>query len=444
MPPALRSFFRRCLCLLAWVAGLGVSTLQGQTVGFRHFDHRDGLPQSQVTALLEDRSGFIWVGTMDALARLGPSGFKSYGALQGLKARQVLALLEDSRGSIWVASPDQGVAEIRGNQVRSYGPEEGLKVQEIFSLAETPAGELLAGTRLGLFRKKGSGPFEQVPLQGAWAFSPIFTLAKDGEGHIWMASRRGMVGQLEGTTVKAVPLPPHLSQEPVMTLQTDPRGRLWAVLRTALLRLEGGQWVVEPLPGLQGPLRLGQISFAPSGEMILPLGPDGLYLKPVNGPSRHLTYLDGLPRDSIFTAIRDRHGALWVGSNGGGLSMQPSPGLMTLDLDPATGLSLSTTWGCSSSGSTRTRSEAGDSALPAPRVVLTDSQLIQHPGGEGVEEFLDGFRPVVEARHERHHDGACIVDPEHVLEVDAVEGRLPQAEHQGAALLEADIRRPGD
>lgn len=340
MPPALRSFFRRCLCLLAWVAGLGVSTLQGQTVGFRHFDHRDGLPQSQVTALLEDRSGFIWVGTMDALARLGPSGFKSYGALQGLKARQVLALLEDSRGSIWVASPDQGVAEIRGNQVRSYGPEEGLKVQEIFSLAETPAGELLAGTRLGLFRKKGSGPFEQVPLQGAWAFSPIFTLAKDGEGHIWMASRRGMVGQLEGTTVKAVPLPPHLSQEPVMTLQTDPRGRLWAVLRTALLRLEGGQWVVEPLPGLQGPLRLGQISFAPSGEMILPLGPDGLYLKPVNGPSRHLTYLDGLPRDSIFTAIRDRHGALWVGSNGGGLSMQPSPGLMTLDLDPATGLSL--------------------------------------------------------------------------------------------------------
>lgn len=340
MPPALRSRLRRCLLLLAWVTGLGAALLEAQTVGFRHFDHRDGLPQSQVTALLEDRSGFIWVGTMDALARLGPSGFQAYGALQGLKARQVLALMEDSRGGIWVASPDQGIAEIRGSRVRNFGPEEGLSVQEVFSLAESSTGDILAGTRLGLFRRAGSGRFEQVPLVGAWAFSPIYALAKDGEGRVWLASRKGMVGRLEGNDVRSVPLPPPWTEEPVIGLQTDPRGHLWAVLRTVLLRLEGGSWVPEPLPGLEGPLRLGQIHFAPSGELILPLGPDGLYLRAPDGTAQHLTYRDGLPRDSIFTAIRDRHGALWVGSNGGGLSMQPSPGLMTLDVDPITGLSL--------------------------------------------------------------------------------------------------------
>lgn len=340
MPPTLRSRLRRCLGALAGGLLLGWPFLGAQTAGFRHFDHRDGLPQSQVTALLEDRSGFIWVGTMDALARLGPSGFQAYGALQGLKARQVLALMEDSRGGIWVASPDQGVAEIRGSRVRNYGPEEGLNVQETFSLAETPEGDILAGTRLGLFRKKPEGRFEQVPLQGAWAFSPIFSLARDAGGRIWLASRKGMVGLLEDTGVRAVPLPAALAQEPVIALQLDPQGRLWAVLRSKLLRLEDGHWVEEPLPGLQGPLRLTHVRFASSGEMILPLGPDGLYLKPVKGPGQHLTYRDGLPRDSIFTALRDRNGALWVGSNGGGLSMQPSPGLMTLDMDPDTGLSL--------------------------------------------------------------------------------------------------------
>lgn len=340
MPSSLRSHLCRCLgALAAWMA-LGAASLSAQTVGFRHFDHRDGLPQSQVTALLEDRSGFIWVGTMDALARLGPSGFQSYGALQGLKSRQVWGLMEDSKGGIWVASPDQGVAEIRGSQVRNYGPDEGLSVQEVFSLAETPEGDILAGTRLGLFRKRPQGRFEQVPLLGAWSFSPIFSMARDAEGRIWLASRKGMVGRLEGTEVRSVPLPPHLAEEPVLNLQVDPRGRLWALLRTVLLRLEANRWVPEPLPGLQGPVRLNQIQFDRSGEMILPLGADGLYLKPPEGPPQHLTYRDGLPRDSILTAIRDRHGALWVGSNGGGLSLQPSPGLMTLDLDPVTGLNL--------------------------------------------------------------------------------------------------------
>lgn len=340
MPLTLRSRLRRCLGALAVGMLLGGPILGAQTVAFRHFDHRDGLPQSQVMALLEDRNGFIWVGTMDALARLGPSGFQTYGALQGLKARQVWALLEDSKGGIWAASPDQGVAEIRGSRVRNFGPDEGLNVQEVFSLAESKEGDILAGTRLGLFRRKPEGRFEQAALQGAWAFSPIYAMARDPEGRIWLASRKGMVGRLEGTEVLAVPLPPPLAEEPVIHLQVDPRGRLWALLRTALLRLEGGRWVVEPLPGLRGPVRLKQVQFAASGEMILSLGPDGLYLKPVNGPVQHLTYRDGLPRDSIFTALRDRHGALWVGSNGGGLSLQPSPGLMTLDVDPDTGLSL--------------------------------------------------------------------------------------------------------
>lgn len=341
MPSDLRSRLRRCLWLLAGVWLLSLPPLQAQNPGFRHFDHRDGLPQSQVMALLEDRSGFIWVGTLDAVARLGPSGFQAYGALQGLKARQVWGLMEDSRGGIWVSSPDQGVAEIRGSRVRNFGPEEGLQVQEVFSLVETPEGGILAGTRLGLFLKKADAEiFERMPLEGAWAGSPIFTLARDPDGRIWLGSRKGMVGFLEGRTVRAVPLPGPLKEESVFALQTDPRGRLWAVLRSTLLRLQGGQWVVEPLPGLRGPLRLNHLQFAPSGEMLLPLGPDGLYLKPVDGPPQHLTYRDGLPRDSIFTALRDRHGALWVGSNGGGLSLQPSPGLLTLDLDPATGLSL--------------------------------------------------------------------------------------------------------
>ena len=83
----------------------------------RHFDRRDGLPQSQVRALLEDHHGFIWAGTNEGVTRLGPNGHQLFDANSGLRARDIVALLEDRGGAIWVASAERGVARIRGREV---------------------------------------------------------------------------------------------------------------------------------------------------------------------------------------------------------------------------------------------------------------------------------------------------------------------------------------
>ena len=166
--------FRRLICLAA-VLGIGL-TLHAQPLAFRHFDGRDGLPQSQVRALLEDRRGFLWVGTQGGVARLGASGFKNFGLAQGLGVGQVRALLEDREGAIWVAQVDASLARIRGSQVQTFGPADGLPAMNSYCLAEDDSGAVLVGTRGGLYRWNGS-VFQPVEL-GAWPNEPIYGIAK--------------------------------------------------------------------------------------------------------------------------------------------------------------------------------------------------------------------------------------------------------------------------
>lgn len=334
--PRRSRFLRTCAAIaVTFLAGFG---LRAQTLAFRHFDHRDGLPQSQVTCLLEDRNGFIWVGTLDALARLGPNGFLAYGGAQGLKARTVVALMEDARGGIWVASQEAGVAEIRGRRVRNFAAAEGLTVLETHSLGETQEGDILVGTRLGLFRHR-NGRFEQVPLGGAWSFLPIVSIAREGS-RVWLGSKDSKLASWDGNSLREVALPPSAKPEPVLHLKVDGRGRLWVMQRSRILRREGTTWSTLPIRGLPGTVRFESLSFTPDGKAVLSIGADGIIILDEAGGTRRYTYRDGLPRDAIYSALVDRRGALWVGSNGGGLVVHPFDGLRTLAQDPETGMDL--------------------------------------------------------------------------------------------------------
>ena len=47
---------------------------QPTSPGFDHLSVEDGLPQSTVYAILQDRRGFLWFGTQDGLSRYDGSG----------------------------------------------------------------------------------------------------------------------------------------------------------------------------------------------------------------------------------------------------------------------------------------------------------------------------------------------------------------------------------
>jgi ligand-binding sensor domain-containing protein len=127
----------------------------------------------------------------------------------------------------------------------------------------------------------------------------------------------------------------------VRSIQKDSSDGLWALQEDHVLRQgKDGVWSVATLPGLPGTAVIKGISFGHGGELVLPLGPDGLYLGQPDGSFRLLNARDLPCRDSILCAIRDRNGGLWLGTDGDYLWAQPFFGLRSLVRHPGTGADL--------------------------------------------------------------------------------------------------------
>lgn len=73
-----------------------------QEYNYKHYDSRDGLANSSVYQMLEDKDGFIWFATQSGLSRFDGSHFKNFSTLDGLPGNVIVRMFEDSRGRIWM------------------------------------------------------------------------------------------------------------------------------------------------------------------------------------------------------------------------------------------------------------------------------------------------------------------------------------------------------
>lgn len=94
------AFFLISVCLTAY-----------SQLRFEHIDIEDGLSQNSVTAILQDRYGYMWFGTEHGLNKYDGYTFEvfSSNAAQGsLLGDQVWSIYEDSRHKLWVGT-DEGL-----------------------------------------------------------------------------------------------------------------------------------------------------------------------------------------------------------------------------------------------------------------------------------------------------------------------------------------------
>src|SRR3989304_1778799 len=79
-----------------------------QNIRFEQFNLEEGLSHSTVNAILQDRMGFLWIGTQDGLNRYDGYNFKVYKPdaddPTSLGDRWITSLAEDSQGYLWVGT----------------------------------------------------------------------------------------------------------------------------------------------------------------------------------------------------------------------------------------------------------------------------------------------------------------------------------------------------
>lgn len=84
----------------------------------RNYTVMNGLPQSQVLSLLEDKSGYLWIGTHGGgLARFDGREFKVYTTLNGLLTNSISGLYLDRHDNLWILHP-RGITKYDGKEFK--------------------------------------------------------------------------------------------------------------------------------------------------------------------------------------------------------------------------------------------------------------------------------------------------------------------------------------
>ena len=102
--------FRCAALVLAFTIGVFA-----QRNNFKEYGQAQGLTNLDVCCLLQDRTGFLWVGTDNGLFRYDGRQFRSFTTAQGLPASQITALHLSAAGEIWVGTAE-GLARWDGDR----------------------------------------------------------------------------------------------------------------------------------------------------------------------------------------------------------------------------------------------------------------------------------------------------------------------------------------
>lgn len=171
----------------------GLSRFDG--VGFRSFDTDDGLPYAGIWALLESADGNLWVGTRGRLVRIrrdrSPEGL-AFEPVPGI-ARGVTALAEDSEGRIWAASGDTLYCCEPTDDHRCTTVETGIswpsdRGRSTEALLVDDDGGILLGTSVGLFRMRPGEPATRLDVPIGPPQARVRDLLVDRLRRVWVSS----------------------------------------------------------------------------------------------------------------------------------------------------------------------------------------------------------------------------------------------------------------
>ena len=83
----------------------------------------DGLPQNSVYEILQTGDGYLWMATVDGLARFDGVQFTVFSKSNspGIVNNRFISLFENNGGSLWAGTEESGVVRYRGGRFENFG-----------------------------------------------------------------------------------------------------------------------------------------------------------------------------------------------------------------------------------------------------------------------------------------------------------------------------------
>lgn len=270
----------------------GVTFLSGQEK--RHFPNLtyltsdQGLSQNEVTCILEDKKGFIWIGTRGGLNRYDGHEFEIFqneiGNTNSLINNSIESLFEDSKGNIWIGTKSNGVS--------CYDPE------------------------MDQFIHYQYNPLDSNSLSG----NRIISIAESTQGHIWLGTRNNGLNILDATSGAVQHF---LSGQQITDIISTSDKQMGVTSNSGLLFFNNEGGLLESYQQVPNIAAFQSIVEA-AGNFYLGTWNSGLYkFDPTRESFEQYVYQGKKSKEPLFSNMyalhQDQHGAIWIGSWGGGL-----------------------------------------------------------------------------------------------------------------------------
>ncbi|MEM9300658.1 MAG: diguanylate cyclase [Pseudomonadota bacterium] len=359
-----------------------------------------GLPSRLITALHQDASGLLWIGTYGGLLRYDGQRLTAFNrhVNPAVASHNISGILEEAPGQLRVTTASGDVYTLREGIVRRDPIADALPHPELRAVAQGADGAIWYGSFAGLCRAAETlscfdhdGGFPGG--DGERAGPIIYRLGFDATGTLWVGEEGGLVRRTVDGFVRAALEP----NERVEAMANAPDGTLWAGTTAGRIGTLGAD-------GFDVRLELGPDAAV---SEVAPVGNGVLWFGTYNrgagrwadGEVQWIDQRSGLATNNIQSLLVDREGVVWIGTTSDLVRLTDAPVLQRdarhgLDGSNVIGMEwhAGTLWAITSNGGlNRYDGQAFAPAEPFAPAAAPGELSVIAADGEGV--FWLGLRP---------------------------------------------------
>lgn len=293
-------------------------------------------------ALAVDKEGILWIGSSDGLTefRYKTGLCKNYTKQEGLTGNRIRRLKKDLRGNLWIGFVVSYLSRFTDGTFTPFNGNHGLKGKKVTAIVESMKGDILVGTREnGVFRLRHDR-FVNVEIHGLGKDHLIITMCEDREGSIWIGTNKGLFRVKDGGT-KIFTTADGLSNDFIIAVIQDRDGSMWVGSVSGLNRItkdRTGKTIIDSVLGNCIITYLFE-----DREKSLWIGTDDSGLKRLKN-RKFISYvpIEKYEKKIMISLFEDRRGYTWIGSLTGELyKCKGSRCIETIRIPQLTGTGIS-------------------------------------------------------------------------------------------------------
>lgn len=259
------------VCLLLFTGQF----VRAQRYNITNFTAVNGLPGNQVNEVMQDRSGRLWIGTMNGACYYDGKSFIGFDPGNILNSNPVKSIYEDQSGNIWFGTIRKGLVNYYGTGFKVYTTGDGLLSDIVNAVVQDRQGNIWIGTSEGLSRFDGK-KFTHFTTSKGLVNDNVFDLFVDHSGRLWIATIGG-VSLFDGKRFTNYTTEYGLISNIVYSIHEAPDNSIWFSTYEGVSSFDGNGF-------------------------------------------KSITLASGLPNERVEDLLIDRNRQVWMGTYGGGLA----------------------------------------------------------------------------------------------------------------------------